>query len=117
MQTSSQTRRIYFKMVGGPILSMIPAYTRDAPKFSLGQPQKLPRFLQQMEDMWNGAGIVDDEAKKSLLGNDAHQQRLQSEDKWRALAMYQAGFMWLEFKAELVANYTEVTAAVRGTPS
>ena len=93
---------------------MIPAYARDAPQFSLSHPKELSRFLQQMEDMWNGAGIVDDEEKKCLVGRYADQQ---SEDEWRALDTYQSGFTWLEFKAELVASYPEVAAAERGTPS
>lgn len=103
-----------FKMVNGPIVPIIPDYARDAPRFSLGRPEELPRFLRQMEDMWDGAGIVDDEEKKRLVGNYADQQ---SEDEWRALDTYQSGFTWLEFKAELVESYPEVAAAVRGTPS
>jgi hypothetical protein len=104
-----------FKMVNNsPILPIIPAYARDAPRFSLTKPQELPRFLQHMEDMWNGAGIVDDETRKSHLGKYADQQ---SEDEWRTLDTYQLGFTWLEFKAELVANYPEVAAAERGTPA
>ena len=54
-----------------PIVPIIPDYARDAPKFDLGRPQELPRFLRQMEDMWDGAGIVDDEEKKRLVGNYA----------------------------------------------
>src|ERR1700678_1932850 len=101
-------------MVCGPITPMIPSYARDAPQFSLSRPQELPRFLQQMEDMWNGAGVVDDEERKSLVGKYADQQ---SEDEWRALDTYQLGFTWLEFKTQLVASYPEVAAAERGTPS
>src|SRR5882757_6488777 len=107
-------KNLPFKMVNGPIVPIIPSYARDAPKFSLTKPQELPRFLQQMEDMLNDAGVVDDEEKKRLVGRYADQQ---SEDEWRGLDTYQLGFSWLDFKAELVANYPEVAAAERGTPS
>ena len=101
-------------MVCGPITSLIPSYARDAPKFCLSRPQELPRFLQQMEDMWNGAGVVDDEERKCLVGRYADQQ---SEDEWSALETYRKGYSWLEFRTELLDNYPEVAAAERGTPA
>ena len=90
---------------------MIAPGTRDAPRFSSKKPQELWWFLRIMEDLWQEAGIVDDDVK---VGKYANQE---SEEEWTALEMYEAGHSWTEFKDKLIENYPEAVAAERGTPA
>ena len=111
--TNSQTQRMRpSKMV--MTKSMIAPGARDAPKFSSKKPHELRRFLRMMEDLWNDAGIDDDDARKALIGKYADQE---SEEEWTALDTYESGHTWEEFKEELMANYPEAAAAERGTPA
>lgn len=113
VETNSQTqRKLPLKMVGSK--AMVAPGTRDAPKFSSKKPQELRRFLRLMEDLWQEAGIVDDDVKKMMIGKYADQE---SEEEWTALATYEAGHSWMEFKDELIENYPEAAAAERGTPA
>ena len=92
--------------------TMIAPGIRDAQKFSSKKPQELWWFLRIMEDLWQEAGIVDDNAKKMMIGKYADQQ---SKEEWTALEAFETCFSWEEFKEELIENYPEVVAAERGT--
>lgn len=94
--------------------SMILPGSRDAPKFSSKRPAELRRFLRQMEDLWNEAGVEDDEGKKTSVGKYADQE---SEEEWKSLETYEPGNTWEEYKDELLENYPEAAAAERGTPA
>ena len=94
--------------------AMIAPGTRDALRLSSKKPQELQQFLRIMEDLWQEAGIVDDDVKKTMVGKYANQE---SEEEWTALEMYEAGHSWTEFKDELIENYPEAAAAERGTPA
>jgi hypothetical protein len=94
--------------------AMISPSARDAPRFSSRRPQELRRFLRQMEDLWDEAGIIDDEEKKYSLGKYADQE---SEEEWGGLDTFQKGNTWNEFKEELIVNYPEAAEAERGTPA
>jgi hypothetical protein len=94
--------------------TMIAPGTRDAPNFFLKKLQELRRFLRIMEDLWQEAGIVDDNVKKMMIGKYADQE---SEEEWTALEAYEAGHFWAEFKEELIENYLEAAVAERGTPA
>ena len=60
LKMNSETRKKSpLKVVGSK--TMIAPGTRDAPKFSSKKPQKLWQFLRIMEDLWQEAGIVDDD--------------------------------------------------------
>ena len=109
--TNSQTQRIRSSKM---VKTMIAPGARDAPKFSSKKPHELRRFLRMMEDLWNEAGIDDDDARKALIGKYADQE---SEEEWCALETYESGHTWEEFKEELMANYPEAAAAERGTPA
>ena len=91
--------------------TMISPSARDAPSFSSKRPQE---FLRQMEDLWQDAGIVDDEEKKCSLGKYEDQE---SEEEWRGLDTFAKGISWEEFKEELIVNYPEAAEAERGTPA
>lgn len=93
---------------------MLAPSARDAPKFSSRRPHELRRFLRLMEDLWKGAGIDDDEVKKTSIGKYADQE---SEEEWAALESYGSGHSWKDFKDELLENYPEAAAAERGTPA
>ena len=67
-----------------------------------------------MEDLWQEAGIMDDEEKKLSIGKYADQK---AEEGWQALETYDPGNTWEEFKDELLENYLEAVAAERGTPA
>ena len=94
--------------------TMISPSARDTPSFSSKRPQELKRFLRQMEDLWQDAGIVDDKEKKSSMGKYADQE---SEEEWRELNAFAKGISWEEFKEELIVNYPEAAEAERGTPA
>jgi hypothetical protein len=93
---------------------MILPGTRDAPKFSSKRPQELRRFLRQMEDLWQQAGVEDDQEKKEGVGKYADQE---SEEEWKSLETFEPGNTWEEYKDELIENYPEAAAAERGTPA
>ena len=93
---------------------MLAPSARDAPKFSSKRPHELRRFLRLMEDLWKGAGVDDDDVKKTSIGKYADQE---SEEEWAALESYGSGHSWEEFKDELLENYPEAAAAERGTPA
>lgn len=109
---SSQTNRNLSTMRESK--QMVVPGTRDAPKFSSAKPRELRRFLRQMEDLWEEAGIEKDEEKKGSLGKYADQE---SEEEWRALDTYAEGCTWEAFKKEVLENYPEASAAERGTPA
>lgn len=112
IETSTQTKEnIPFKMVTKP---MIAPGARDAPKFSSRWPQELRRFVRQMEDLWQDAGITEADEKKKSIGKYADQE---SEEEWEGLTTYEKGYSWEEFKNELIENYPEAAAAERGTPA
>jgi len=93
---------------------MVVPGTRDAPKFSAARPRELRRFLRQLEDLWRDADITGDRDKKESVGKYADQE---CEEEWKALETYEDGYSWDEFKAELLDNYPEASAAERGTPA
>jgi len=93
---------------------MLAPSARDAPRFSSKKPHELRRFLRLMEDLWKGAGVNDDQVKKTSIGKYADQE---SEEEWAALESYGDGHSWDEFKDELLENYPEAAAAERGTPA
>jgi hypothetical protein len=94
--------------------AMISPSSRDAPRFSSRRPQELRRFLRQMEDLWEEAGIIDDEEKKNALGKYADQE---SEEEWSGLDTFPKGNTWNDFKEDLITNYPEAAEAERGTPA
>lgn len=94
--------------------NMVVPGTRDAPKFSSHRPTELRRFLRQLEDLWAEAGVVSDDTKKQNVGKYADQE---SEEEWKALETYGDSYSWENFKAELLDNYPEASAAERGTPA
>ena len=102
----------FTKMVGETKHRMVAPGTRDAPRFKASDPDELRRFIWRMEDLWDEAGIQDDEKKKETLGKYAD---VVSEEEWKELRTFEKG-TWKEFKAELIANYPEAAAAARGTP-
>jgi hypothetical protein len=67
VEMNSQTRRESPLKMGGS-RTMIAPGTRDAPKFSLKKLQELRRLLRIMEDLWQEAGVVDDDVKKMMIG-------------------------------------------------
>ena len=112
VETNSQTQQeLPLKMVSK---AMIAHNTRNAPRFPSKKPQELQWFLRIMEDLWQGAGIVDDDVKKTMVGKYANQE---SEEEWTASETYEAGNSWTEFKDELIENYPKAAAAERGTPA
>src|SRR5277367_1225578 len=120
IDTNSQTEtenvqnkpeKVAFEMVENK--KMVAPGTRDAPKFDSKKPQELRRFLLRMEDLWEAAGIKEDDEKKVSLGKYADPD---SEEEWKALETYELGSTWEEFKDELLENYPEAAAAERGTP-
>lgn len=114
IKTNSQTEEIIpVKMTGGDRKMVAPG-TKDAPKFSSRKPTELRRFLNRMEDLWESAGVTDDEEKKKSVGKYADQD---SEEEWGAFEKFAHGNSWEEFKEELLENYPEAAAAARGTPA
>lgn len=111
-EEDSQTNRNLSTMVEKK--QMIGPGSRDAPKFLSSRPRELRRFIRQLEDLWKEAGIEKDEEKKESLGKYADQE---SEEEWKALDTYGAGYTWEEFKQEILENYPEAAAAERGTPA
>lgn len=93
---------------------MVAPGSRDAPKFKSDSPEKLRRFIRLMEDLWQEAGVVKDDVKKSMIGKYADED---SEEEWAAFKTYGKGHSWDDFKRELIANYPEAAAAERGTPA
>src|SRR5277367_149697 len=66
-----------------------------------------------MEDLWEAAGIKEDDEKKVSLGKYADPD---SKEEWKALETYESGSTWEKFKDELLENYPEAAAAERGMP-
>ena len=111
-QVNSQTiENLPIKMVPK---TMIAPGARDASKFLSQKPQELRRFIQQMEDLWKNAGIMDNDEKKILIGKYADQD---CEEEWEGLDSYERGVSWEEFKNKLIENYPEVAARKRGMPA
>jgi hypothetical protein len=109
--TNAQTdRNIPIKMGK----NIITPGTRDAPKFSSQRPHELRRFIRMMEDMWDEAGITNDDVRKETIVKYVDQD---SEEEWKALEAFENGYSWDEFKKELISNYPEAAAAERGTPA
>jgi hypothetical protein len=52
-----------------------------------------------MEDLWQEAGVVDDDQKKRMIGRYADTA---SEDEWAAFKTYKRGTTWEDFKRELI---------------
>ena len=112
-QSNSQTPEILsLEMVSEK--KMIAPGSRDAPKFSSDRPEGLRRFVRLIEDLWQEAGVTDDETKKSTIGKYADED---SEEEWAALSTFGPSHSWAEFKKELIENYPEAAAAERGTPA
>jgi hypothetical protein len=109
--TSQTTESIPSKMENK---KMIAPGSRDAPKFSSASPEGLRRFIRLMEDLWEQAGVVNDDAKKSMIGKYADED---CEEEWTAFTTYGKGHSWEKFKKELIENYPEAAAAERGTPA
>ena len=65
------------------------------PKFSLGRPKELPRFIRQIEDLWKECGMESDSEKKESIGKYADQE---SEEEWGALQAFNEGYTWDELK-------------------
>jgi hypothetical protein len=93
---------------------MVAPGSKDAPRFRSSKPEELRRFIRLMEDLWQTAGITDDETKISTIGKYADQD---SEEEWEAFESFGEGHSWTDFKNELIANYPEAAAAERGTPA
>ena len=55
-----------------------------------------------------------DSEKKESIGEYANQE---SEEEWGALETFNEGYTWDKFKKELLDNYSEASAAERGTPA
>ena len=113
VQTEPQTQRTQSSRMTTKKNMLTPG-ARDAPKFYSKKPQELRRFVRLMEDLWDEAGIEDDDMKKSMIGKYADQE---SEEEWSALESFETGYSWLEFKTELIENYPEAAEAERGTPA
>jgi hypothetical protein len=92
---------------------MVAPGSKDAPKFKSSHPEELRRFISRMEDLWEDAGVTNDEKKKTMIGKYAD---VASEEEWSVLNTFDNG-TWDEFKKELIANYPEVAASNRGTPA
>lgn len=113
LKTDSQTKEILTVKMTERDRKMVAPGTKDAPNFSSRRPTELRRFLSRMEDLWEAAGITDDEEKKKNVGKYADQD---SEEEWMAFENYAVGNSWEAFKKELLENYPEAAAAERGTP-
>lgn len=113
-QSNSQTPEIIPVKMTGSDRKMISPGTKDAPNFSSRRPTELRRFLSRMEDLWESAGVTDDDVKKESVGKYADQD---SEEEWRAFENFAKGISWEAFKEELLENYPEAAAAERGTPA
>ena len=114
METSSSQTTETIQLNMGSDKKMVAPGTRDAPKFSSANPSGLRRFIRLMEDLWTEAGVVDDDAKKSMIGKYADED---SEEEWSVFTTFGKGHSWEKFKAELIENYPEAAAAERGTPA
>ena len=110
--SESQTLKNKTKMVDKK--QMIVPGSQDAPKFLLGRPKELQRFIRQIKDLWKECGMESDSEKKESIGKYADQE---SEEEWGALKAFNEGYTWDEFKKELLDNYPEALAAERGTPA
>ena len=93
---------------------MIVPGSRDTPKFLSGRPKELWGFIRQIENLWEECGVESDGEKKESIGKYANWE---SEEEWGALKTFNEGYIWDEFKKELLDNYPEVSAAERGTPA
>ena len=91
---------------------MVAPGSKDAPKFKSSHPEELRRFIWRMEDLWESAGVTEDEKKKTMIGKYAD---VASEEEWSVFDTFERG-SWENFKEELIANYPEAAAAERGTP-
>jgi hypothetical protein len=107
-------RTISLKMMNDSARKMVAPGSKDAPRFKSSNPEGLRRFIRLMEDLWDAAGVTDDETKKQTIGKYADQD---SEEEWSAFKTYDVGHSWMEFKDELIENYPEAAAAERGTPA
>ena len=114
IKSDSQTAEIKPVIMAGIERKMVAPGTKDAPNFSSRRPTELRRFLSRMEDLWELAGITDDEEKKKSIGKYADQD---SEEEWNAFENFAPGNSWEAFKEELLENYPEAAAAERGTPA
>jgi hypothetical protein len=92
---------------------MVAPGSKDAPRFKSSKPEELRRFIRMMEDLWEEAGVTNDQSKKTMIGKYADRE---SEEEWTAFETFGDGCSWDEFKDELLENYPEAAAAERGTP-
>jgi len=112
--SNSQTSESYLAQRANKRKAMVIPGSRDAPKFSSKRPQELRRFIRTMSDLWQEAGIENDQEKKLSVGKYADAE---SEEEWAALESFKEEYSWTEFLAELISNYPEAAAAARGTPA
>jgi hypothetical protein len=84
---------------------------RKAPKFDRDNAEELLRYLEDVEQCLEAAGITDVAEMKNWARKYAD---LRTANDWTTLKSYRTG-TWDEYKAELISNYPEAANSTSGT--
>jgi hypothetical protein len=84
---------------------------RKAPKFDRDNAEELLRYLKDVEQCLDAAGITDVAEMKNAARKYAD---LRTANDWTTLKSYRTG-TWDEYKAELISNYPEAANSTSGT--
>jgi len=84
---------------------------RKAPKFDRDNPEELLRYLDDVEQCLDAAGITDLTEMKNAARKYTD---FRTANDWTTLKSYRTG-TWDEYKAELISNYPEAANSTSGT--
>ena len=73
-----------------------------APKFSAYQPRELRRYFEELDNLFAGAAIMDDQTKKSQA---CRYLDFESADLWQNIPTFAAGSTYDNWKEELYKLY------------
>ena len=100
-------RPIITKRMGGwPLRN-----TKNAPSFDGRDAEELPRFIEDIEGLFVEHKLTTDKEKKEKL---THYASAKVERQWKALPAYADQSTYEEFKAEILADYSEVESLQTG---
>ena len=85
---------------------------KGAPSFNEKEPEELPRYLEDVDELIKTHSITDDEEKKALL---VRYTKLAVERQWKALPAWEKGKTYEDFKTAVLAEYPEVDSLTAGT--
>lgn len=95
----------------GAVKKLTNPRSREAPKFDSSQPKELLRFFDEMEIMFEEAGMTGHSARKNALGRYTDSV---TQQQWEGLPGFETS-TWEKFKEQIISNYPEAETLKMGT--